>query len=166
MVKVAIFAFLIGLSVYQGFTWTRGLDASAGVGDSRNVFITFMAGMGLCFVFFLFTFAIKNIETLVRTGRTRWTIPEESISGQGDPIEHEHRGALTDRMPAVSQANPASHPRLSADKRTFNVQRQTAKWLLSMPASLTPVLTLRCKFHGIFFPLKKAIGYYRIYLHS
>jgi len=120
MVKVAIFAFLIGLSVYQGFTWTRGLDASAGVGDSRNVFITFMAGMGLCFVFFLFTFAIKNIETLVRTGRTRWTIPEEIISGQGDPIEHEYRGALTDRTPAVSQANPASHPRLSADRISFS----------------------------------------------
>ena len=68
MVKFSIFAFLAGLAIYQGFTWTRQLDSSAGKGDSRDVFITLMIGTGLCSIFFFLTFSLKNIETLLRTG--------------------------------------------------------------------------------------------------
>ena len=71
MVKASIFSLLISLAVYQGFTWTRGLDTSAGYDDSRNIFITFMVGTGVCFYFFSFTFLSKTIEDLLRSGPGR-----------------------------------------------------------------------------------------------
>ena len=66
MVKVSIFSFLLGLSIYQGFVWTRSLDTTARPGDSRNVFITFLVASGVCFLFFLMTFLTKGIENLLR----------------------------------------------------------------------------------------------------
>lgn len=39
---------LIGLGIYFGFTWTRGLDTSASPSDSRNVFIIFIVGLLVC----------------------------------------------------------------------------------------------------------------------
>ena len=77
MVKVSIFSFLIGLTIYQGYTWTRALDSDAGTGASRNVYITLMAGLGFCIIFFIIAFAAKNIETLMRTGRTNLDEEEE-----------------------------------------------------------------------------------------
>ena len=69
MMKASIFAFLIGLAIYQGFTWTRSLDSSAGQGDSRDVFITYMVGSGTCVLFFLLTFSSKRIESILQLGR-------------------------------------------------------------------------------------------------
>ena len=69
MMKASIFAFLIGLAIYQGFTWTRALDSSAGHDDSRDVFITFVVGTGACLFFFLLTFSSKIIETILQLGR-------------------------------------------------------------------------------------------------
>ena len=66
MVKFSIFAFLLGLAIYQGFIWTRALDTIAGIGASRDVFITLVVGTGCCIVFFVCTFAAKDIETLLR----------------------------------------------------------------------------------------------------
>lgn len=77
MVKVSIFSCLIGLTIYQGYTWTRALDSSAGIGASRNVFITLMVGLGFCIIFFIIAFAAKDIETLMRTGRTKLDEDEE-----------------------------------------------------------------------------------------
>ena len=77
MVKVSIFSFLIGLTIYQGYTWTRALDSDAGIGASRNVFITLMAGLGFCVIFFIIAFAAKDMETLMRTGRTNLDEEEE-----------------------------------------------------------------------------------------
>lgn len=71
MMKASIFAFLIGLAIYQGFTWTRALDTSAGRGDSRNVFITFIIGTGACVLFYLLTFSLKIIESLLGIGRSK-----------------------------------------------------------------------------------------------
>ena len=72
MVKVSIFSFLIGLTVYQGYTWTRALDSNAGIGASRDVFITLVVGSGFCIIFFMIAFAAKDIETLMRMGRTKF----------------------------------------------------------------------------------------------
>ena len=77
MVKVSIFSFLIGLTIYQGYTWTRALDSSAGIGASRDVFITLVVGLGFCFMFFIIAFAAKDIETLMRWGRP--TFDEEEV---------------------------------------------------------------------------------------
>ena len=80
MVKVSIFSFLIGLTIYQGCTWTRALDSSAGIGASRDIFITLVVGLGFCIIFFIIAFAAKDIETLMRTGRTKLD-EEEEVKG-------------------------------------------------------------------------------------
>ena len=80
MVKVSIFSFLIGLTIYQGYTWTRALDSSAGIGASRDVFITLVVGLGFCIIFFIIAFAAKDIETLMRTGRTK-VDEEQEVEG-------------------------------------------------------------------------------------
>ena len=80
MVKVSIFAFLIGLTIYQGYTWTRALDGGAGTGASRDVFITLVVGLSFCIIFFIIAFAAKDIETLMRTGRTK-VDEEEEVEG-------------------------------------------------------------------------------------
>ncbi|KAL8660723.1 MAG: hypothetical protein Q9202_006273 [Teloschistes flavicans] len=67
MMKASIFSFLISLAIYQGFTWTRALDTAAGPRDSRNVFIFFVVGTGVCGFFFSFTFLSKYAESLLRS---------------------------------------------------------------------------------------------------
>lgn len=66
MVRVSILAFLLGLAIYQGFVFTKGLDTSAAPGDSRANFIAIMVGTGLCLCFFTFTFSAKDIESTLR----------------------------------------------------------------------------------------------------
>ena len=78
MVKVSIFSFLIGLTIYQGYIWTRALDSAAGTGASRDVFITLVVGLGFCVIYFEIAFAAKDIETLMRTGRTKVEEEEEA----------------------------------------------------------------------------------------
>ena len=77
MVKVSIFSFLIGLTIYQGYTWTRALDSAAGIGASRDVFITLVVGLSFCIIFFEIAFGAKDIEMLVRTGRRKVEEEEE-----------------------------------------------------------------------------------------
>ena len=84
MVKVSIFSFLIGLIIYQGCIWTRALDSTAGIGASRNVFIALVVGLGFCIIFFIITFATKDIETLMRTGTTKLDEEEEVRGVQAD----------------------------------------------------------------------------------
>ena len=71
MMKASIFAFLLGLAIYQGFTWTRALDTSTGRGNSRDVFITFIIGTGACVLFYLLTFSLKTLENFLRIGRSQ-----------------------------------------------------------------------------------------------
>lgn len=78
MVKVSIFSFLIGLSIYQGYVWTRALDSNAGIGASRDVFITLVVGLGFCFIFFIIAFGAKDVETVMRAGRTHIDEEEEA----------------------------------------------------------------------------------------
>lgn len=46
-------SFVIGLGVYLGCIWRRGLDKEGGIHDSRNVFIVYMAVIIICYFFFL-----------------------------------------------------------------------------------------------------------------
>ena len=67
MVKVSIFSFLIGLAIYQGFIFTKNLDSDTASNDSRDSFIAFMVGTGMCTVFFWLTFSAKDIENTIRS---------------------------------------------------------------------------------------------------
>lgn len=62
MMKLSIGAFLIGLVIYQGLIWKHNLDTDAGQHGSRNVFITFLVGAGVCVLFYLYTFQLKFYE--------------------------------------------------------------------------------------------------------
>ena len=67
VVKVIIVAFLIGLIIFQAFTWKCDLDTSATPGESRHISISFRVVTGVCIVFFLITFSAKDLEILWRT---------------------------------------------------------------------------------------------------
>lgn len=49
LLSASLNAFLIGLGVYLGFVSTRNLDASAGPHDSRDIFITYVVSLGICY---------------------------------------------------------------------------------------------------------------------
>lgn len=114
-VKVAIFAFLTGLAIYQAFTWKRGLDTSAGLSDSRNVFITFMTGTGFCFLFFLATFSAKDIESLLRFGRTMLGTDHHQQDGSDtNRRQSENKGSGNSEVQGRPQLSPSR--RRSADR--------------------------------------------------
>ena len=104
MVKVSIFSFLAGLAIYQGFTWTRGLDTSAGPLDSRNVFNTFMITTGSCALFFLAVSLAKDVESLLQRRRTTTvSVGANWVRGylKNRKGDHEHRPHLADVGPPV-----------------------------------------------------------------
>ena len=107
MMKASIFAFLLGLAIYQGFTWTRALDPSAGRGDSRNVFITFIIGTGACVLFYLLTFSLKTVENLLGIGRRQENgttrIPLGDMAHQVDEVVV--RGGLSAALEAAALAH-------------------------------------------------------------
>ena len=126
MMKASIFTFLTGLGIYQGFTWTRALDSSAGHGDSRDVFITCMAGTGACVLFFSCTFSSKSIENLLQIGRraggSRYATnliplndprqPQPTVITTDHPIHPRHgadaivaKGDLSAALEAAAQAH-------------------------------------------------------------
>ncbi|KAL8703546.1 MAG: hypothetical protein Q9201_003276 [Fulgogasparrea decipioides] len=82
MLKVSVFSFLVGLAIYLGFTWTRALDTDAGPGDSRDVFITFMVGTGLCLLVFSYTYWLKYLEDVVRTLKRSSANQEATVPAQ------------------------------------------------------------------------------------
>ena len=86
MVKVSIFSFLLGLAIYQGFVFTKGLNQDAASYDSRNNFIALMVGTGVCFVFFQMTFSAKDIESMIRM-----------YIDPGTRILHKRRGSQDNR---------------------------------------------------------------------
>ncbi|KAJ6789993.1 hypothetical protein PWT90_07583 [Aphanocladium album] len=50
LLSSSLLALLLGVGVYFGFVWTRGLDGDAGKGDSRNVMIVYLVSIVVCFV--------------------------------------------------------------------------------------------------------------------
>ena len=107
MMKASIFAFLLGLAIYQGFTWTRALDTMAGRGDSQNVFITFIIGTGACVLFYLLTFSLKTLENLLRIGRSRRDgITRIHLSNMGHQVDEVVvRGGLSAALEAAALAH-------------------------------------------------------------
>ena len=117
MMSYSILAFVTGLAIYQGFTWTRNLDTAAGATNSRNVFIAYIVSTGYCQIFFLSVDAMKHIEDWINFGsiRVRPTVsPEEQLreprrtGGQdqaGDPLRMEDHP-----VPDVTINSPSPSP--------------------------------------------------------
>lgn len=96
MIKLSIVSFVLGLAIYQGFTWTRRLDTTASQHDSRDVFVFFITGILFCFYFFEWCFITKTAEAYLLDEKTRdlhsFSIELDALqtrdqgpSGQGAP---------------------------------------------------------------------------------
>lgn len=63
MLTISVASLLTGLTVYLAYTWTRDLDIKASPNDSRNVFICFIVGLVLCFLFYALPTLYKYLES-------------------------------------------------------------------------------------------------------
>ncbi len=115
MVKVSIFAFLTGLTIYEGFTWIRALDTSAAPGDSKYAFVVYMIGTGVCFVFFLYNFAAKAVEIMIRNAISSVDIGDWTTNHSGNPVPRA-KGAVTNKTPAKAQIHPPLHQQRSTNR--------------------------------------------------
>ena len=98
MMSYSILAFIIGLAIYQGFTWTRALDTAAGQINSRNVFIAYIVSTGFCQAFFQNASIVKAIENWVDFGKLRAILPTAA----------ENRRNKTHNIASELEENPAA----------------------------------------------------------
>ena len=61
-IELSLFSFLLGLSIYLGFVWTKHLDSDAGPDDSRNVFIIFIVTTLYCLYYYQGPSFYKSLE--------------------------------------------------------------------------------------------------------
>jgi hypothetical protein len=66
LLSTSLLFLFIGFGIFFGFTWERVLDALAGPNDSRNVFISYIAGLGFC----LFIYAASDTTSHDETAST------------------------------------------------------------------------------------------------
>lgn len=52
LLSASLNSFLLGLGVYLGFVWRRGLDTNAGTNDSRDIFITYIVSVSICYAIY------------------------------------------------------------------------------------------------------------------
>ncbi|KAK3312334.1 hypothetical protein B0H66DRAFT_485609 [Apodospora peruviana] len=55
LLSTSLNCFLGGFGVYLGLTWTKELDEDANSSDSRNVFLTYIIGLGVCYGIYTFS---------------------------------------------------------------------------------------------------------------
>ena len=113
MMSYAILAFIIGLAIYQGFTWTKALDTAAGDINSRNVFIAYIVSTGFCQVFFMSASFIKGIESWVDFGRLRVIMPgsmEHHKNENDDTVARLEENAATGTASNEATSTQVPHP--------------------------------------------------------
>ena len=97
MVEYSVMFLLLALAVYQGLIWTKSLDTVAGTNDSRNVFIAYIVGTGYCLEFFISTFVLKTVETVIyRMRRTGRHLRQRSAAGRNHEQSGPELGTISD----------------------------------------------------------------------
>lgn len=81
LVEVSIFAFLLGLTIYQGFIFSKNLDTDAAPHESRNNFIALVTATGLCSIFFIYVFSSKDLESTIRNFVRPGNLISDAIRG-------------------------------------------------------------------------------------
>lgn len=92
LLSAALHSFLIGLGVYLGFVWQENLDSNAGANDSRDVFITSVVGIAVCYLVYFLSSAVQNDqdpETLVEVVTKSMERYIASISPQGAELPND-----------------------------------------------------------------------------
>ena len=100
MMSYAIWAFGIGLAIYQGFTWTRTLDTDAGKANGRKVFIAFIVSSGYGLFFFWSAEQIKLIEEMLLSDFLRTKVDGLSLNKMD---QSEFRTSLQDLDEIVAE---------------------------------------------------------------
>lgn len=60
LLAISVLSAAIAFGIYFGFTWTRDLGDKVGVHDSRNVFIMYIVGLGLCTLVYFGSQLLQN----------------------------------------------------------------------------------------------------------
>lgn len=113
MMSFSILAFIIGLAVYQGFTWTRALDTAAGQTNSRNIFIAYIVSTGVFQIFFMSASVFKVIESWVDFGSLRPMKPssaEDRTNENDDAALHLEESLATDTKIIQATSTQNAHP--------------------------------------------------------
>ena len=113
MMSYSILAFIIGLAIYQGFTWTRALDTAAGQINSRNVFIAYIVSTGYCQIFFMSASVVKVIESWVDFGSLRPMKPasaEDRKNENDDTALQLEENSANDNADTEATSTQNAHP--------------------------------------------------------
>jgi hypothetical protein len=113
LLSSALNSFLIGLGIYLGFTWTRGLDEAAGVDGSRAVFITYLVGLVFCYGVYALSGAVVANESYVSEsdllyGKKQDMLPttEPNPRDSGNSMNHANGSTFNVPMNDLSVINP------------------------------------------------------------
>lgn len=63
LLSSSLLSLLVGIGLYFGFTWTRGLDEDAGEGDSRNVMVVYLVSIGVCSAVYSISHLLQDENT-------------------------------------------------------------------------------------------------------
>lgn len=137
LLSASLNSFLAGFGVYLGFVWTKSLDEEATAGDSRNVFLVYVIGLGVCYGIYALSFLISGNggvngadleDLLVRakkthggdTGKHRIPGMEEHIPM--GPTAADEQG-FTSLMQALHEAAIRREESALADMRVADIYR-------------------------------------------
>lgn len=78
-------SFLIGLGIYLGFTWIRKTDENAKANNSRDVFITYIVGLAVCYIIYALSGAVVADQSYVSEAELLDGFRKEYSAAQGKP---------------------------------------------------------------------------------
>lgn len=63
LLSSSLLSLLVGIGLYFGFTWTRGLGEDAGPGDSRNVMVIYLVSIGVFSAVYSISHLLQDEDT-------------------------------------------------------------------------------------------------------
>lgn len=99
--KLSLGSFVLGLSIYLGFVWTRDLDPNAGKNDSRNIFIVLPVVVLACVYFYVAPALYKSLEVLPVQS---WKDYQEKLKSFAEA----QAGMVSRDMQKCTQSDPSS----------------------------------------------------------
>jgi hypothetical protein len=132
MINISLGSFLTGLAVYFGFLWTRDLDANAGPGDSRNLFIIFIVTVLCCIGMYSVPRGIKSNDEYVASvySRIRSTLDLVNID-----VQNRARNESDDNSPREAAGGLPSDGDAEVDLNNPSVEVLTPQVRGPPPAS-------------------------------
>lgn len=125
LLSFSLNAFLVGLGIYLGFTWTQSLDEIAGDSGSRAVFITYMVGLCVCYGIYALSSTVVADQTYESDRQLLWKLnglpandtkgPNHSKTGRDNdgkrPQASASRSSDYSMSPRTLQVPPGGVPR-------------------------------------------------------